>query len=319
MMDILNNAEWMPGVLDPPGVVCLAGILTPFVRSSGIRRMLRSGRYTHGRYWLRSDWPRAGDVEAFIREERFLHEEAFQTVATRMRRHRMFEIDAAELGLACMMKKTWPDPSYPPLRRLNIAATQLLKRPGRRSMIGALALESAGVPTVRAIACWRHRYSAWEIGDYFLYEKAPAAATARDYRLNAMTLPAAEHRRVFAQIVEVLAGTLRGLHDAGLRHDDTASGNFLVANPDGDGDLSVIVIDTDNVHYTYLRHGTIKRFMDIGDLRRLEFKDDTRRRFLEVYLGARPNGVWTAVDRFWQWRCGWTLHAVSRRLRGREI
>jgi hypothetical protein len=284
---------------------------------------LERGRYSHGWFLIRRDQPESARVKDFILDREFLAVPEARRIPTHNKRYRVWSLRIVPFEHEFIMKATWNNPAYRPLRRLNVMLSNRLRCYSGRALLGALALERAGVATIRPLACWRHRCAWWAAGESFLlYEKVPAQYSVRDFRLNKMRLPEERHRAVVDMLIDKLADIMAAIHGNGLRHDDTASGNFLVRSEghaagtaDLRGDCVVTVIDTDHVAESRWPTAFLRRFFALRCLRRLDFDEAGRRRFLERYFGEDYREFWWRVHEFWRRGGNRPLRAAIRRMR----
>lgn len=264
------------------------------------------------RLLLLENEPEAAEVREFIVTGRWRETGAFTRLPTRNPRYEVYSLILPASQTACILKIAAAAPAgHRPARRLNTLASHLLRDPSRRALLGARRLAKAGVPTYRPLACWQARRASRWRDSFLLYAQIPARFTLRHYLLEAAGLTPEENARALEQLALQLADVIAAMHRQGLRHDDLACGNFLIA---GDGDIHLI--DTDHVHRARLRFPRfLKQVFDLDDLRRLDLPEPLRRRFLQRYLGDRDSPFWWRVHQFWRSGARRPLRWLQRRLR----
>src|SRR5688500_10535271 len=146
----------MAGAQPALAVACAAGpnlFLNPTI--------VPSQRYSKGRYRVREGLPYAADVKRFIEGLGFLQidDRTRITTASQRKRHRLYLFHFAPAKARVVMKVDTIDMRYPLLRRLELRITGLLRDGLRRSYEGALALEAAGIPSIKPLAQWTYRPS----------------------------------------------------------------------------------------------------------------------------------------------------------------
>lgn len=266
-------------------------------------------RYSHGVYRLRDDLPYAIAVRDFIVGRRYANLPQAKPIANTNRRYRLRAFDCAPAGKRLMLKTAAIDPGYPLLWKIGLFATDLVNDYAKTAFNGALALEQAGIATIRPVAYWTYRSSIFDRESHFLYEVVKAVGTVGQYQRSLGSVPEPAQQRRFSQLVERMAHITRRMHDAGVRHGDIHGGNFLM-NPGGGEtgvkDIQLYLIDTDRVSRPWIRQPAIKRILDLRCLRRLGFDEPGRRYFLRCYLGEddyETSGVacWRVLE-FWRLR-----------------
>jgi hypothetical protein len=264
------------------------------------------------RLWILEDQPEAAEVRDFIVSGRWHETGAFARIPTRNPRYEVYSLVLPASQTACILKIAAAAPAgHRSARRLNTLASHLLRDPSRRALLGARRLAKAGVPTYRPLACWQARRTSRWHDSFLLYAQIPARFTLRHYLLETAGLPPEENARALQHFSRQLADVIAAMHRQGLRHDDLACGNFLIAD---NGDIHLI--DTDHVHRARLRFPRfLKRFFDLDDLRRLDLPESLRRDFLRCYLGGRDSPFWWQVHRFWRSGARHPLRWLRRRLR----
>ncbi|HOO21959.1 MAG TPA: lipopolysaccharide kinase InaA family protein [Kiritimatiellia bacterium] len=258
------------------------------------------------------DEPEAAEVRDFIATGRWRETGAFARLPTRNPRYEVYSLVLPASQTACILKIAAAAPAgHRPARRLNTLASHLLRDPSRRALLGARRLAEAGVPTYRPLACWQARRASRWRDSFLLYAQIPARFTLRHCLLGTAGLPPDENARALQQFSRQLADVIAAMHRRGLRHDDLACGNFLIAD-----DGTIHLIDTDHVHPVRLRFPRfLKRFFDLDDLRRLDLPEPLRREFLRRYLGDRDSPFWWRVHLFWRAGARHPLRWLRRRLR----
>ncbi len=276
---------------------------------------MRSGRYCAGQYLVRADSARAELLESYILEARFLDVSEDNRLYSHNKRYRVYCLKPRWLDSEVILKISWASPDYKFWRRANIIVSQLFKNYSRSAFEGALMLARAGINTINPLACWTYNRSVLRRESYFMYEKLPAEYSIRDVRLKAEG-GNTSYGLLFDEFVEKMARLVAGMHERGLRHDDMASGNILVQK-EGDS-YRLAVIDTDHISVNHVPFSVLKLFFDLKCMRRLDFDEETRRRFLRLYLGADYSERWWPVMEFWRKGGNRPLHALYRMIVPRE-
>ena len=283
---------------------------------------MRSQHYAQGHYCIREGLPFASELERYIRKLDFLGiSESFRiNVASQRKRHRLYVFSFAPAGFRVVMKVDTVDARYSRLRQLELRIAGLIRDGLKRSYLGSLALEQAGIPSIRPLAQWTYRRSLLSRDSYFLYEAIETDEGVKTYRDRIAQDLNPERYANFTRLVEMMAQLTRRLHDAGLRHGDIVTGNFLIFGHERDahGELAIgdrtrlYLIDTDHIQRARISFAPIKRFFDLRCLRRLDFDDEGVRFFLRRYLGTEQAEIPCAL-RFWE-RGGFKLsHWIKRR------
>ena len=244
------------------------------------------------------DQPEAATVREFIASDRWRPPPPDTRLATRNPRYEIHVLALEEPGgTPCILKIARAAPAaYRWSRRLNVLVSHWLRDPSRRALRGARLLAERGIPTLRPLACWKARGAGFWSDSYLLYARIPACGSVRDVQLDRAGIPPAEKDRALAQLTDRIADLVAALHRSGLRHDDLACGNFLIGD---DGRLHLI--DVDHVRAVrWRRFPRLKRFFDLGDLRRLNLDESLRRAFLRRYLGDADSAFWWRVQQFWR-------------------
>src|SRR5690606_11683698 len=134
------------------------------------------------------------------------------------KRHRLYYFDFPSLGIPCVLKVDQVDSGYSWWRRQELRLTGLLRDNARRSYEGALALEQAGLETMRPLAHWTYRASRFYREGYFLYQAIETDLGIKRYRDSIADAPSPEQLDNFNRLIEMMARLTRRMHDAGLRH-----------------------------------------------------------------------------------------------------
>ncbi len=178
-------------------------------------------------------------------------------------------------------------------RRLEIKVSSFLKNMARQSYEGAQGLLEVGVNTPRPVAYWSEYRGSMTRYDLYVYEYVPSQNTLQKIRRSIDPEPCLEDQLCFNQLVSRMAWMTRRIHDAGLRHGDFATHNFLVQD-----DMSLVILDTDHIKKTRTR-GMLKYFLDMHCMKRLGFDYEGQLFFLREYLGRRPSKLEWLLFRFW--------------------
>ncbi len=178
-------------------------------------------------------------------------------------------------------------------RRFEIKVSSFFKNMARQSYEGAQSLLEAGINTPRPVAYWSEYRGPWSRYDLYVYEYFPSHNTLQKIRRSIDPEPSLEDQVYFNQLVSRMAWMTRKIHDAGLRHGDFATHNFLVLD-----DMSLVILDTDHIKKTRTR-GMLKYFLDMHCMKRLGFDCEGQRFFLREYLGRRPTSLEWLIFRFW--------------------
>lgn len=262
------------------------------------RRRMRFKRFRGGRLLVRPCEPESVRIEEYISRQEFLSVPEDAQLETHNKRFRVCNLRISGIPeKRFMMKMSRVNPAYPPLRRANVWFSEAFGDAGWRALRGAVALEKAGVATLRALACWRYRRGWHAPRSYLLYERIPASFSIRDYRLAVAAGKPWARQATLNRLVDAMADILAGMLRQGLRHDDVASGNFLVRLRGDEPD--VWLIDTDHVSRIRWSSPFMTRFFTLRSLRRLDLKGNDLDRFLSRYLGGDDGPFWRGVYRFW--------------------
>jgi tRNA A-37 threonylcarbamoyl transferase component Bud32 len=195
--------------------------------------------------------------------------------------------------------------------------------PALRSYIMGHCLLLRCLPTPRPLAVWhRYRHGLAREG-YLLTEKVANALELRSFVERLYSLPAAQCRTCLRRLIDQTAHLVATLHQRRLSHRDLKAANLLVSPADGQGDLSVHVIDLVGVR----RLRKLRRARRVQNLARLNasffnhpgLTRSDRLRFLRVYLrwGLRGRSGW---KRWWRQIAEATAHKVQRNLhKGRPL
>jgi hypothetical protein len=266
---------------------------------------LRYGKYSKGDFIVNGRAADPAVLEQYVTRLGFLNPEEETRIPTHNKRYRVYGFRIPELTRDVIMKISWQNPAYSFGRRFNIAVSQFLRDYGRRGFFGALKLQASGIESVRPLACWKFRKSFFNTESYLLYERIPAVATLKQFLENQGSDPGSLEIR--SRLLGKMAGLIKAIADAALRHGDVALGNFLVLAPgDGEGDeagassCELAVIDTDNITSTLVKMDVVKRFFDLSMLKRLNLPEGERMRVVKGLLGdAYSSSSWTVAE-FWR-------------------
>jgi len=283
-------------------------------------------RYAGGTFMLRKGVAENVRLEEYISRLEFLSVDEKNRIPTHNKRYLVYSMSISPLAKEYIMKISLVSREYRLLRRLNVFLSQWLRDYARTALLGALALENAGISTIKPVACWRHRESVLGVRSYLLYEKIPAVFSVRDYKLRVLAGDPEGREEVLDVLIEKMADVVASVHRSNLRHDDVASGNFLVSVREGtpgtaDARLkyAVSVIDTDHVKRVWWPTAFLRCFFGLKCLRRLDFDEKRRKAFLMRYLGDGYGQFWWKVHEFWRRGGNRPLRTVVRCiLRGRE-
>ena len=265
-------------------------------------------RYSYGTYLIRSGPAEGPRIEAYIVGRKFLQLDEKDRLHTRNRQHRLYAFHLPEIGRDVVLKIYALDPSYPPMRKLEIWASRLFKDRCKGAFDGALALQRAGIATFTPLARWTYRKSWLETERYLLYEKIPAPISVGQYRDRVKGEKSSSQNQALEVLIEGMAEVAAKMHSSHLRHGDLAFGNFLVnIDPsveawsaiDSSNCPVLYVIDTDKVSTSRLRHPFLKRVLDLKSLKPINFEPHERKIFLKKYLAADYSPFWLRVFEFW--------------------
>lgn len=280
-----------------------------------------SQSYEHGAMHIREGLPYEQELVRYIRDLGFLGvaESCRINVSSQRKRHRLYLFPFEAAGARVVLKVDTVDHRYSRLRQIELRLAGLMRAGLEQSFRGALALEHAGIPSIRPLAHWTYKPSRWTRNSYFLYEAVETDLSLKSYRDAVAAEPTLPRLQTFQQLIAMMADTTRKLHDAGLRHGDVVTGNFLVTGHawDAAGELvlgegaRLHLIDTDHIYQTRWT-GALKRFFDWHCLRRLDFDDEGTLFFLSRYCGRQISRIPMAL-RFWE-RGGFKpSHWIKRR------
>ncbi len=279
----------------------------------GIARC-RTKKFEKGELMVHPQLDCRGALEAYISKHGFLDVSETTRLSTHNKRYRVYSFHLGPAERDVILKVSWANPAYGWARRFNIRIVQLFRDYAKSAFLGALALDRVGIRTIQPLAYWRYARSIFNVESYLLYERYPAEGSVLDLVRDVERHPTPLNRRKLDAMIDQLADMVRCMHDHGLRHDDTAVGNFLIeeadlssAESEPERRYQVVMIDTDHVAPSHLRGGLLKSFFDLRDLRRLNLSEDDRRRFMKRYLGDDFSEGWWRVHMFWR---RWGKHPV---------
>ena len=273
--------------------------------------MVNMRNYTKGKYIVREQLAYADKIKEFIVSEDFLNFQNKRYSGGKAGRKRnslyVFEFTAANKRL--YMKVFGDSKRYDWRRRLELLVRQTFNDYAAASYFGSLAIEGTEIPTHTAVACWTHKESRLATRRYFLYEEIIADFTIRQYRQQLPEAPTLEQRKTLAMMLTRMLCLTKQLHEAGYRHADIHTGNFLVTLPVG-ADAKQIrppdieaaemyLFDTDHVHKARLKFWPVKQFFDMRCLRRLDFDNDRCQALVKQYLDDNYSEIWWKVWLFW--------------------
>jgi hypothetical protein len=267
----------------------------------------RMKRYEKGELLVHPQLDCRGALEAYISKLEFLDLSEEMRLPTHNKRYRVYSFHLPAAGRDVILKVSWANPAYGWARRLNIRLLQWFKDYARIAFLGALSLDRIGIRTITPLAHWRHVVSPFNVESYLLYEKRPAISSVLDLVRDVECDPSGGKREALDGVIDLMADMVRRMHDRGFRHDDIAVGNFLLEQGQPSAPETapacryrVAMIDTDHVTLSRLPRGKVKRFFDLRDLRRLNFDEAGRRRFLQHYLADDFSERWWGVYMFWR-------------------
>ena len=246
----------------------------------------------------------------YIESQAFRDTATAKTVFTRNKRHQIFATKIPGVDAELYLKVSHINADDTLLRRLNCSMRSLVVDDCLNAFRGALIMEEAGLKTLKPLACWVDKIHMLNRCSYFLFEPAACDYTLWNKAPTAGRLMSEESRKEWHRCIGYAADYLRALHEAGIRHDDPAPGNFLITeNPGRQPEFALI--DTDSVRKVRLRIHFVKSFFDLACTRRLALTTEDRRRFLMHYCGDAYNQYWWFVSQFWRLN-------LWRRIRGKK-
>ena len=101
----------------------------------------------------------------------------------------------------------------------------------------------------------------------------------------------------------------RQIHRCHWRHNDIHAGNFYVHVPGTQtgsnvearlSEAELYLLDYDNCAKAGIRTPWIKRFFDLGDLRKLYVPGISDEQLLTTYFGTTPAPHWLRIFQFWR-------------------
>lgn len=165
-------------------------------------------------------------------------------------------------------------------RRLEFYLLNLLRDPALKSYQGARLLQQAGIPVICPVAC----LTGWEgfkRKGVFIYLEQQADATLADWYHSGAS--DSLQRAVFIKLAELVK--VMDLHH--LRQTDFTKGNVLISFSPETSDVSLCLIDTDDVYKRNIDWlpKSLQVRAKFWFLRRLRPDEVMSRVFLQAYLG----------------------------------
>ena len=255
----------------------------------------KAQKHESGRSFVRPGISYRDAVVRFIESRQFLESGGFESIKVNNRRNRLFRIRLEGSERPLMMKINWINPELPLTRRIALFLNNRFKNYPRQGYFGALALEHAAIPGMRAIAYWDHRPRSMQESGYFLYEEIDADCSIVEYQIFATRDASCKQQQVFNKLIERMACLVRQLHQSNLRHGSIELGNFLVgfgcdmdaADADAASAARLYLIDTDRISRVKIKNTLIKTIFDIRDLCRIGVNAAGRKFLLRYYLNEK--------------------------------
>jgi serine/threonine protein kinase len=180
-------------------------------------------------------------------------------------------------------------------RKGEVFLRNIFKNYARTAFQGSLALHIAGIPTPKPLAWWSK--GGWRAKDsYFIYEEIAAKETLSKYLQKIWDENGEPAAKEASDLISAMAHVTRKMHEAGIRHGDIVTHNFLVCQ----NNSYLALIDTDHVRpgNGFLPE-TVRKFLNLRCLRRLDLSLHGQRYFLSRYYDREVRwGEWLAF-RFW--------------------
>jgi serine/threonine protein kinase len=203
--------------------------------------------------------------------------------------------------------------------------------PALRSWINGHVFLDRGLPTARPLAVLQWRHGGFVFDSYLLTEKLDGAMDLRTYVDQLPRARSAQHRN----LIESVAGLIRGLHDRGLSHRDLKAANVLIVTEPGDRQAApelalpfrqfprLYLIDLVGVE----RRGKLRRARKVQNLARLHVSfhhhprvtRSDKLRFLRSYLrwGVHGKAGW---KQWWREIAAATARKIAQnQCRGRPL
>ena len=197
-----------------------------------------------------------------------------------------------------ILKRFYIHPAYKFSRKVDLFLTSILKDYSRVAYFGSLALESAGIPTAKAVAFWSYKKNVFFSEKFFLYEAIDADATLFSHYQQAKENSATSLKEIESTIIKVI----KKIHSLNMRHGDPQLENFLVkySHPnDSKEKFSIYLIDTDHFSKAYINISYIKKAFDLRCLASINVDKDEKKAFVKHFLGEGYSSFWWWVFVFW--------------------
>ncbi len=178
----------------------------------------------------------------------------------------------------------------------------------RRTYRAAMHLAHKGLGTPAPIG-YLERWNGTRLREsYYLAEYQEGAETFRDALLRLFDDNPPQSTK-FVGLLELVAGSVRAMHDAGFVHYDLGNQNVLLRPEGAERWRDFMVVD--------LNRGRIRRALSLRqrarDLSRIVLPSDLLQVLIEMYWGAIPPRALLRWERWHRWL--YSLHARSRRWR----
>ena len=170
---------------------------------------IQEEKYDYGQFFVRPNIDGRDAVRQFIKKHRFLDTKAFESVHVTNRRNQLFKLNLDGYPRPLMLKINWINPDFSFRRRVALFMNHSFKNYPRCGLAGAMALEKASIPGMRAVAYWNHKPNTLKGSGYFLYEEIDAECSIAGYQAFARRDANSTQQQVFNVLVKKLAELVR--------------------------------------------------------------------------------------------------------------
>ena len=257
--------------------------------------------YSHGVYVIREDLSYFSQVKSYIEELGFLDQSEHKEIRGKGKgRKRSQTISTCIPGSnkEFVLKRFYIHPAYKFSRKVDLFFTSIFKDYSRVAYFGSLALESAGIPTAKAVAFWSYKRNVFFSEKFFLYEAIDADATLFSHYQQSKKDDAAALKEIESTVIKVI----KKIYSLNMRHGDPQLENFLVKyshTNDSKEKFSIYLIDTDHFSKSHINISYIKKVFDLKCLASINIDKGEKKEFVKHFLGEEYSFFWWWVFVFW--------------------
>lgn len=263
--------------------------------------MLLTGRHPSGEYIINGETPLASSLGDWISRRAF---EPFENPSYRLDTHgrprnKLYNISIANGEGQAVMKVSSIDPSYRPMRKIELLARSLLRDYNKTAFKNAHAMFAAGMLVAEPLAFWSHRNGLWDRRSYLLYRKIESAETVSEFCKRQLRLDEVQAPQKITMLHTKVVDALRAMHRCGFRYGDPHLNNVLV-HADAESEWGICFVDYDKCSKAIIRWPWWKDFFDLRDIAAIggDKDRDAPAMFLALYCQA-PKAWQRAAVRFW--------------------